>query len=87
MPMPMLTLVNPAQQQLSRLLQQCHTLVRRGHSTSRHNIQHDTHTKNSTLVVGETFCMSSAACQVALVASCLLFSLQPLDVIAIRRFS
>jgi len=44
------------------------------------------HMKNSTLVVGETFCMPYAACQVALVASRLLFSLQPLDIIAIRLF-
>jgi len=85
--MPMLMLVSPPQQQLSHLLQQHHTLVRRGHSTSRHNMQLGMHTKNSTLVVGETFCIPSAACQVALVASCLLFSLQPLDVIAIRQFS
>jgi hypothetical protein len=83
----MLMLVSPPQQQFNRPLQQRHAPVRRDHSTSRHNMQHDVHTKNSTLVVGETFCLSYAACLAALVAWYLLFSLQLLDAIAIRRCS
>jgi hypothetical protein len=78
--MSMLRLVNPPQQRLNHRLEQCYTRVRRGHNMSRHNIQHDVQKKNLTSVVGDTFCMPSAASQVDLMALCPLFILLPLDI-------
>jgi len=75
---PMLRLVSPPQQQLSRLLQQRHARFVGSHR--RHSLQHDLHKKtNSTTVVGETSCMRSAASH-TLVASYPLFGLLPLDI-------
>jgi len=82
--MPMLMLVSPPQQQLSRPMQQRHTRLCRAHRTSRHSLQRNLHMKmNPTTVVGETSCMRSAASH-TLMASYPLFSLLPLDIT--RRF-
>jgi len=84
---PMLRLISHPQQQLSRLLQLLSCLLQqhrsrlcRGHSTSRHSLQHDLHKKkNMTTAVGGTFWLLPAASHAGLESLYLPFNLLPLD--------